>query len=99
MHTGFTRTTPGRDVYPRIVYGSHTALFVELLSVPIGLGLGTRPPDPSWGSMLQLAQRYLNTEGMLAVWPGLAIMITVLAFNLLGDTLRDLLGPRLRGAV
>ena len=63
------------------------------------LGLGTQPPDPSWGSMLQLAQRYLNTEGMLAVWPGLAIMLTTLAYNILGDTLRDLLDPRLRGAV
>jgi peptide/nickel transport system permease protein len=61
------------------------------------LGLGTRPPTPSWGSMLQLAQRYLSTHGTLALYPGLAIVIVVLAFNLFGDALRDELDPRLRG--
>jgi len=62
------------------------------------LGLGTQPPRPSWGSMLQAAQRFLTTEGQLAIYPGAVIVITVLAFNLLGDVLRDLLDPRLRGA-
>ena len=61
------------------------------------LGLGTRPPDPSWGTMLNSAQRLISSEPLLAVFPGLAIVITVLAFNLLGDVLRDLLDPRLRG--
>ncbi|MCY4617032.1 MAG: ABC transporter permease [Chloroflexi bacterium] len=61
------------------------------------LGLGTRPPDPSWGTMLNSAQRLISSEPMLAIFPGLAIVVTVLAFNLLGDVLRDLLDPRLRG--
>ena len=60
------------------------------------LGLGTRPPDPSWGTMLNSAQRLISSEPLMAVFPGLAIVVTVLAFNLLGDVLRDLLDPRLR---
>lgn len=62
------------------------------------LGLGTQPPDPSWGTMLKDAQRFLPTNAWLAVFPGVSIVLTVLAFNLLGDVLRDLLDPRLRGA-
>ena len=62
------------------------------------LGLGTQPPDPSWGTMLKSAQRFLATNAWLAVFPGVTIALTVLAFNLLGDVLRDLLDPRLRGA-
>lgn len=58
------------------------------------LGLGTPPPDPSWGRMLQSAQSSLATAPLLAVWPGLAIALTVLGFNLLGDGLRDLTDPR-----
>lgn len=61
------------------------------------LGLGTPPPDPSWGRMLQSAQSSLATAPQLALWPGLAIAITVLGFNLLGDGLRDLGDPRMRG--
>lgn len=60
------------------------------------LGLGTQPPDPSWGSSLRSAQGYLAIAPWLAYWPGIAIFVTVLAFNLLGDGLRDLLDPRLR---
>ncbi|WP_151529145.1 MULTISPECIES: ABC transporter permease [Corynebacterium] len=59
------------------------------------LGLGTPPPEPSWGRMLQSAQASLYTAPQLALWPGLAIALTVLGFNLLGDGLRDLLDPRL----
>ncbi len=62
------------------------------------LGLGTQPPDPSWGTMLNDAQRFLATNAWQAVFPGVTIVLTVLAFNLLGDVLRDLLDPRLRGA-
>jgi peptide/nickel transport system permease protein len=58
------------------------------------LGLGQQPPAPSWGSMLNAAQRFLTTAPWMAVWPGLAIFITVLSFNLLGDGLRDALDPR-----
>ena len=62
------------------------------------LGLGTLPPDPSWGIMLASAQRFLRDNPLLAIVPGTAISLTVLAFNLIGDVLRDLLDPRLRGA-
>lgn len=57
------------------------------------LGLGIQPPYASWGNMLQNAQTYLWTRPMLAVYPGLAIMITVLSFNVLGNGLRDVLDP------
>jgi peptide/nickel transport system permease protein len=58
------------------------------------LGLGQQPPDPSWGSMLNSAQRFLINAPWMAVWPGLAIFLSVLAFNLFGDGLRDALNPR-----
>jgi peptide/nickel transport system permease protein len=60
------------------------------------LGLGQQPPAPSWGSMLNSAQRFLVSAPWMAVWPGLAIFLTVLSFNLLGDGLRDALDPRSR---
>jgi len=58
------------------------------------LGLGQQPPDPSWGSMLNSAQRFLSQAPWLAVFPGLAIFLVVLSFNLVGDGLRDALDPR-----
>jgi ABC-type dipeptide/oligopeptide/nickel transport system permease subunit len=58
------------------------------------LGLGVQPPTPSWGSMLNTARGYLQTAPWLALAPGVIIFITVLAFNLLGDGLRDALDPR-----
>jgi peptide/nickel transport system permease protein len=60
------------------------------------LGLGQQPPAPSWGSMLNAAQRFLVNAPWMAIWPGLAIFVTVLSFNLLGDGLRDALDPRER---
>lgn len=82
---------------PIIVQASLSMGFAVIAEASLSfLGLGTQPPQASWGSMLQAAQRYLTDEGMLAVYPGLAIVITVLALNLLGDILRDLLDPRLR---
>ena len=59
------------------------------------LGLGTQPPTPSWGRMLNDAQSYLDQSPLLALWPGVAIALSVLGFNLLGDGLRDLLDPKL----
>ncbi len=59
-------------------------------------GLGIQPPIPSWGNMLQNAQEYLWTAPWLALYPGFCIFITVLAFNLLGDGLRDALDPKLK---
>ncbi|GGJ49149.1 ABC transporter permease [Glutamicibacter ardleyensis] len=61
------------------------------------LGLGTPPPVPSWGRMLQESQQFLGTYPMLAVWPGSAIAIAVLGFTLLGDGLRDRFDPKLNG--
>ena len=58
------------------------------------LGLGQQPPAPSWGSMLNSAQRFLTQAPWLAIFPGLAIFLVVLAFNLMGDGLRDALDPR-----
>ena len=58
------------------------------------LGLGTAPPAASWGRMLQDAQSLLAVHPSLTLWPGLAIALTVLGFNLLGDGLRDILDPR-----
>jgi peptide/nickel transport system permease protein len=60
------------------------------------LGFGTRPPIPSWGRMLQESQELLFSTPRLALWPGLAIALAVLGFNLLGDGLRDYLDPKLR---
>jgi peptide/nickel transport system permease protein len=60
------------------------------------LGLGQQPPAPSWGSMLNAAQRFLVNAPWMAVWPGLAIFLAVLSFNLVGDGLRDALDPRSR---
>ena len=59
------------------------------------LGLGTQPPNPSWGNMLSEGRQFLELAPWNAIFPGLAIMIVVLGFNLLGDGLRDLLDPRL----
>jgi peptide/nickel transport system permease protein len=60
------------------------------------LGLGTQPPEPTWGGMLNVARTYMELEPWMAIFPGLAIMIVVLGFNFLGDGLRDVLDPRLR---
>ena len=60
------------------------------------LGLGQQPPAPSWGSMLNAAQRFLTNAPWMAIWPGLAIFLVVLSFNLVGDGLRDALDPRAR---
>ena len=59
------------------------------------LGLGSPPPTPSWGRMLNEARKFMEVSPALAIFPGLAIFITVLGFNLLGDGLRDVLDPRL----
>jgi peptide/nickel transport system permease protein len=60
------------------------------------LGLGIQPPTPSWGNMLQNAQQYGWTSPSLAILPGIVITLIVLAYNFVGDGLRDALDPRLR---
>ena len=61
------------------------------------LGIGVQPPTPSWGGMIQQAQSFYRTAPWLVIYPGLAIMLTVFAFNLLGDGLRDALDPSQKG--
>lgn len=58
------------------------------------LGLGQQPPSPSWGSMLNTAKNFLSQAPWMAVWPGVAIFMVVMGFNLMGDGLRDALDPR-----
>ncbi|WP_053365814.1 ABC transporter permease subunit [Bacillus sp. FJAT-27245] len=60
------------------------------------LGLGAQPPSPEWGAMLSGGRDYLSTAPHVTIFPGLAIFITVLAFNLLGDGLRDALDPKIK---
>ena len=61
------------------------------------LGLGTQPPEASWGNMLNTSRGYLDLSPWLSIFPGAAIMVVVLGFNFLGDALQDALNPRLRG--
>ena len=60
------------------------------------LGLGAQPPDPDWGAMISTAQDFMMISWWMALYPGLAIFFCVIGFNLLGDSLRDALDPRLR---
>jgi peptide/nickel transport system permease protein len=63
------------------------------------LGMGINPPTPSWGSMVSEGYRYLRTQPLFSIAPGLFVMVTVWAFNMVGDALRDALDPRLRGTL
>jgi len=63
------------------------------------LGIGISPPTATWGAMINNGQRYLFTDPLLSIAPGMAIVLVVLAFNLVGDGLRDALDPRLRGRI
>jgi len=69
-----------------------TAIIAE--AVLSFLGLGVQPPQPSWGTMLNAAQQFLESAPWMAFWPGLAIFLLALSFNLAGDGLRDVLDPR-----
>jgi len=60
------------------------------------IGLGAQPPTPEWGAMIAMGRDYLRDSWWYPTFPGLAILITVLGFNLLGDGLRDILDPRLK---
>ncbi len=81
-------------VLVQVTVGFASAIVIEAgLSF---LGAGTPPPAPSWGGMLNEARQYMAASPCVAVFPGLAISIAVLGFNLLGDAMRDVLDPRLR---
>lgn len=80
---------------PIIVLASLSVAGIILLEAALSfLGLGVQPPTPSWGSMLSAGRTYILTYPHIAFFPGLAIVVTVLGFNLLGDGLRDALDPR-----
>lgn len=83
-------------VSPLIVNATVRLGYVILIIAALSfLGLGTPPPTPDWGSDLSAARDYMETAPLIAAFPGLAICYTVLAFNLFGDGLRDILDPRL----
>jgi ABC-type dipeptide/oligopeptide/nickel transport system permease subunit len=70
--------------------------FILLEAALSFLGLGVQPPTPTWGSMISLNRSYINSAPWMVIFPGLAISITVISFNLLGDFLRDKLDPRMQ---
>ncbi len=82
-------------VPPMLIQASLTMASAIIVEASLSfLGLGQRPPAPSWGIMLNEAQRYLTSAPLMAVWPGLAIFCVVISINLLGDALRDALDPK-----
>lgn len=83
---------------PIIVQTSLSLAFAILAEAALSFfGLGTQPPEPSWGRMLSEGRGFLHLAPWMGIFPGLAIMISVLGFNTLGDGLRDVLDPRFRG--
>jgi ABC-type dipeptide/oligopeptide/nickel transport system permease subunit len=71
--------------------------FILLEAALSFLGLGVQPPTPTWGSMISLNRAYINSAPWMVIFPGLAISVTVIAFNIVGDYLRDKLDPRFQG--
>jgi peptide/nickel transport system permease protein len=91
------RTILPNIVAPILVQASLAAGHAILLESGLSfLGLGPPPPAPSWGRMVEQSGRFMQLSALPLLWPSAAISLTVLAFNLLGDGLRDLLDPRLR---
>jgi peptide/nickel transport system permease protein len=80
-----------------VIWTLEVARVILMESALSFLGLGVPPPTPTWGRMLAEGRDYLTVAGWISIFPGLAIMLTVLGINFLGDGLRDLLDPRLRG--
>ncbi len=97
---GSDLTILGRHILPNMMSTLLVQATVTIPTAIVGesvlsfLGLGVQPPTPSWGVMLASAQDFLDQAPRLAVYPGVAIAIAALAFNLLGDGLRDVLDPR-----
>ncbi len=89
-----------RYILPNVVSSILVQATVAIPAAIIGeavlsfLGLGVQPPAPSWGTMLNTAQQFLEQAPWMAIWPGLAIFVLTLSFNLAGDGLRDVLDPK-----
>ena len=84
-------------ISPFVVQGTVALSQAILIEASLSyLGLSAQPPTPSWGNMLNEGRTYLETAPWISVFPGIAIMVTVLAFNLIGDGLRDILDPNAR---
>lgn len=82
---------------PVIVQGTLAIATAILEAAALGfLGLGAQPPDPEWGKMLADSKNYIQSAPWTMIFPGLAIMLTVLGFNLMGDGLRDAMDPRMK---
>lgn len=82
---------------PLVVQATLTIAAAILLESGLSfLGLGIVPPEPSWGQMIGTARGYLSQNPMYVIWPSLLLALTVLAINIIGDRLRDILDPRLR---
>jgi peptide/nickel transport system permease protein len=85
---------------PVIVQATLGMGYAVLVEAALGfIGVGVQPPTPTWGNMLQQAFPLLQQQPLLSIVPGLAIFAIVLAFNFVGDSLRDILDPRLRGII
>ena len=83
---------------PVIVQSTLSMGYAVLVEATLGfIGVGVKPPTPTWGNMLYDAFPMLEQQPMLSIFPGLAIFLLVLSFNFVGDALRDILDPRLKG--
>nr|WP_246529644.1 ABC transporter permease [Microvirga zambiensis] len=92
----FTAIVPN-ILAPLVVQATLTVAAAILLESGLSfLGLGIVPPEPSWGQMIGTARGYLSLNPMYVIWPSLLLALTVLAINVVGDRLRDILDPRLR---
>ena len=98
--------TPARILYRHVLPNALPLILVAgslrvggfiLLEAALSfLGLGVQPPTPTWGSMISLNRAYINSAPWMVIFPGLAISITVISFNIIGDYLRDKLDPRMQ---
>ena len=99
LHLMFKHIVP--NCFPPIIVLVTIQIGVAILSEAglSYLGVGITPPTPAWGAMVYDGYTYLNSNPLLSLTPGLAIMLVVFSFNMVGDGLRDALDPRLRGVI
>ncbi len=95
MHVIFRHIIPNA-LGPVIVNATISLSVITLSASSLSyLGLGVQPPTPEWGALLSEAREYMITKPTLVIFPGIALVIAALSFNLVGDGLRDALDPRL----